>query len=306
MAVAKKRTASVSEEGPRAPHRIGREPIPIPRLVPRGKTAFDTVTWKTHDAVIKNAEGKVIFELKGIHAPASWSENSINIAASKYFRVIQGRRENSVDGMIRRVCHWMGQKGLELGYFDTPEEATQLEESLSYLMVQQMAAFNSPVWFNVGVRQPPQCSACFIQSVSDDMDSILALAASEGRLFKGGSGTGSNLSALRGSHERLSGGGIASRPRLVHARVRRARGRHQVRAGRPAAPRRWSSSTWTTPTSWTSSSARSARRTRRWPSSARDIRRTSTAPTPTAPTPRSPTRTRTTRSASRTRSWTPS
>ena len=114
--------------------------------------------------------------------------------------------------MIRRVCHWMGQKGLELGYFDTPEEATQLEESLSYLMVQQMAAFNSPVWFNVGVRQPPQCSACFIQSVSDDMDSILALASSEGRLFKGGSGTGSNLSALRGSHERLSGGGIASGP----------------------------------------------------------------------------------------------
>jgi ribonucleoside-diphosphate reductase alpha chain len=212
MAVAKKRTASVSDDAPRGANRLGREPIPIPRLVPRGKTAFDTVTWKTHDSVIKNAEGKIIFELKGIHAPTSWSENSINIAASKYFRVIQGRRENSVDGMIRRVCHWMGQKGLELGYFDTPEEATQLEESLSYLMVQQMAAFNSPVWFNVGVRQPPQCSACFIQSVSDDMDSILALAASEGRLFKGGSGTGSNLSALRGSHERLSGGGIASGP----------------------------------------------------------------------------------------------
>ncbi len=212
MAAAKKRTASVSEEAPRGSHRIGREPIPVPRLVPRGKTAFDTVTWKTHDSVIKNAEGKVIFELKGIHAPTSWSDNSINIAASKYFRVIQGRRENSVDGMIRRVCHWMGQKGLELGYFDTPEEATRLEESLSYLMVQQMAAFNSPVWFNVGVRQPPQCSACFIQSVSDDMDSILALATSEGRLFKGGSGTGSNLSSLRGSHERLSGGGIASGP----------------------------------------------------------------------------------------------
>jgi ribonucleoside-diphosphate reductase alpha chain len=212
MAVAKKRTASVSENALPGANRLGREPIPIPRLVPRGKTAFDTVAWKTHDSVIKNADGKVIFELKGIHAPASWSENSINIAASKYFRVIQGRRENSIDGMIRRVCHWMGQKGLELGYFDTPEEATQLEESLSYLMVQQMAAFNSPVWFNVGVRQPPQCSACFIQSVTDDMDSILALAASEGRLFKGGSGTGSNLSALRGSHERLSGGGIASGP----------------------------------------------------------------------------------------------
>ena len=213
MAVAKKRpSSSESEEALRAPARLGREPIPVPRLVPRGKTAFDTVAWKTHDSMIKNAEGKVIFELKGIHAPATWSENSINIAASKYFRVIQGRRENSIDGMIRRVTHWIAQKGLELGYYDTPEEATTLEESLSFLMVQQMAAFNSPVWFNVGVRHPPQCSACFIQSITDDMDSILALATSEGRLFKGGSGTGSNLSALRGSHERLSGGGIASGP----------------------------------------------------------------------------------------------
>jgi ribonucleoside-diphosphate reductase alpha chain len=212
MAAAKKRTTPIPEEAPRGSSRVGREPIEIPRLVPRGKTAFDTVVWKTHDSVIKNAEGKVIFELKGVHAPATWSDNSINIAASKYFRVIQGRRETSVDGMIRRVCHWIAEKGLELGYFDTPEEMTRLEESLSFLMVQQMAAFNSPVWFNVGVRQPPQCSACFIQSVQDDMDSILHLATSEGRLFKGGSGTGSNLSALRGSHERLSGGGIASGP----------------------------------------------------------------------------------------------
>ncbi len=213
MAVAKKRAPAVPEaSGSRSGGRLGREPIPVPQLVPRGKTAFDTVEWKTHDSVIKNAEGKVIFELKGIRAPATWSENSINIAASKYFRVLNGRRETSVEGMIRRVCHWMAQRGLDLGYLDTAEESTRFEESLSYLMVQQMAAFNSPVWFNVGVREPPQCSACFIQSVSDDMDSILALATSEGRLFKGGSGTGSNLSALRGSHERLSGGGIASGP----------------------------------------------------------------------------------------------
>src|SRR5579859_83570 len=146
MAVAKKRTASVSEETPKGSSRLGREPIPIPRLVPRGKTAFDTVGWKSHDSVIKNAEGKVIFELKGIHAPTTWSENSVNIAASKYFRVLQGRRESSIDGMIRRVCHWIAQRGLDLGYLDTSEEATRLEESLSYLMVQQMAAFNSPVW----------------------------------------------------------------------------------------------------------------------------------------------------------------
>jgi ribonucleoside-diphosphate reductase alpha chain len=212
MAVAKKRASLPEEAAARAAPRIGRDPIPIPRLVPRDKTAFDTVEWKNHDSLIKNADGKVIFEQKGIRAPVSWSDNSINIAASKYFRVIQGRRENSVEGMIRRVCHWISQTGLELGYFDTPGEATTLEESLAFLMVQQMAAFNSPVWFNVGVRDPPQCSACFIQSVGDDMDSILNLAVSEGRLFKGGSGTGSNLSSLRGSHEHLSGGGIASGP----------------------------------------------------------------------------------------------
>ena len=214
MAITKKRTSpgadATESKGSRRVTQA--ETIPIPRLVPRGKTAFDTVEWKLHDAQIKNADGKVIFEQKGIRVPSTWSETSVNIAASKYFRVIGGRRENSVEGMIRRVCHWIADRGLELGYLDTSEEAAQLEESLSYLMVQQMAAFNSPVWFNVGVRSPPQCSACFIQSVTDDMESILALSASEGRLFKGGSGTGTNFSALRGSHERLSGGGIASGP----------------------------------------------------------------------------------------------
>ncbi|MCI4350378.1 MAG: vitamin B12-dependent ribonucleotide reductase [Thermoplasmata archaeon] len=213
MAVARKRAISASGPSPvRSEERTGREPIPVPRLVPRGTTAFDTVAWKNHDSVIKNADGATIFELKGVRAPATWSENAINIAASKYFRVIQGRKENSIEGMIRRVTHWIAQRGLDLGYLDTIEESTQLEESLAYLMVHQMAAFNSPVWFNVGVREPPQCSACFIQSVGDDMESILNLAVSEGRLFKGGSGTGSNLSQLRGSHEKLSGGGIASGP----------------------------------------------------------------------------------------------
>jgi ribonucleoside-diphosphate reductase alpha chain len=213
MALAKKRAASLSEAAPgRGDTHDGRESIPVPRLVPRGKNAFDTVGWRLHDALIKTADGKVIFELKGIRSPTTWSETAINIAASKYFRIIDGHRETSIEGMIRRVTHWIGEKGLELGYLDTVGEATQLEESLSYLMVQQMAAFNSPVWFNVGVRNPPQCSACFIQSVHDDMESILNLASSEGRLFKGGSGTGTNLSPLRGSHERLAGGGIASGP----------------------------------------------------------------------------------------------
>ncbi|MCI4364129.1 MAG: vitamin B12-dependent ribonucleotide reductase, partial [Thermoplasmata archaeon] len=213
MAVARRRGTPLAEESAtRLAERPGREPIPVPRLVPRGKTAFDTVNWKLHDALIKSADGTTIFELKGIRSPASWSDTSVNIAASKYFRIIDGRREDSVEGMIQRVCHWIGEKGLSLGYFDTPEEANQLEESLSYLMVQQMAAFNSPVWFNVGVRETPQCSACFIQAITDDMEAILALASSEGRLFKGGSGTGTNLSPLRGSREHLAGGGIASGP----------------------------------------------------------------------------------------------
>ena len=212
MAAAKKRPVPGEENAARPAPRSGREPIDLPRLVPSGKNAFDTVEWRSYDAAIKSADGKVIFEQKGIHAPRSWGETSINIAASKYFRVIDGRRETSIDGMIRRVCHWIAQQAVALGYLDTAQEGSLFEESLSYLMVQQMAAFNSPVWFNVGVREPPQCSACFIQSVQDDMDSILALATSEGRLFKGGSGTGTNLSALRGSHERLAGGGIASGP----------------------------------------------------------------------------------------------
>ncbi len=212
MAIAKKRPVPGEETAARPPVRTGREPIELARLTPVGKTAFDTVEWRTHDATIKTADGKLIFEQKGIRAPKSWSETSINIAASKYFRIIDGRRETSIDGMIRRVCHWIAQQALSLGYLDTAGEGSTFEENLTYLMVQQMAAFNSPVWFNVGVREPPQCSACFIQSVQDDMDSILALATSEGRLFKGGSGTGSNLSPLRGSHERLAGGGIASGP----------------------------------------------------------------------------------------------
>src|SRR5579863_1808514 len=123
MAVPKRRAPTISDvPSARPTSRSGREPIAIPRLVPRGKSAFDTVEWRSHDAVIKAADGKVIFEQKGIKAPTSWSETSINIAASKYFRVIDGRRENSVDGMIRRVTHWIAQRGLDLGYVDTAEE----------------------------------------------------------------------------------------------------------------------------------------------------------------------------------------
>ncbi|MDE1820507.1 MAG: vitamin B12-dependent ribonucleotide reductase [Euryarchaeota archaeon] len=189
-----------------------REPVGLSRLLPKGRGPFDDLEWRSHDAVIKSPSGELIFEMKGIKAPKTWGETAINIAASKYFRMIQGRRENSVEGMVRRVGHWMAQAGLKLGYFDAPEEAAVLEDNLNWLIIHQMASHNSPVWFNVGVREPPQCSACFIQSATDSMDSIMTLARSEAMLFKGGSGTGSNLSMLRSSKERLSGGGLASGP----------------------------------------------------------------------------------------------
>ena len=192
--------------------RPGRDPIPLGRLVPKGKSAFDGVEWKTHDARIKSPSGETVFEQTGIRVPGEWGETAVNIAASKYFRYIRGQKESSVEGMIRRVSHWIAEEGLKRGYFDTPEEAGILEENLNWLIVHQMGSHNSPVWFNVGVREPPQCSACFIQSVSDSMESILNLAKSEAMLFKGGSGTGSNLSALRSSQERLAGGGKASGP----------------------------------------------------------------------------------------------
>ncbi len=211
MATTRRRAAlpHVAEQ-PQA--RSARETITLDRLVPKGRTGFDGVEWRTHDALIKSPSGEIIFELKGIKAPKSWGETAINIAASKYFRLIQGKRESSIEGMVKRVGHWIAQAGLRLGYFDSPEEATVLEDNLNWLIVHQMASHNSPVWFNVGVREPPQCSACFIQSVSDSMDSIMTLARSEALLFKGGSGTGSNLSNLRSSKERLSGGGLASGP----------------------------------------------------------------------------------------------
>ncbi len=192
--------------------RAQREPVPLSRLVTKGKNAFDGLEWKSHDALIKSPSGEVIFDMKGIKAPRSWADTPINIAASKYFRLIQGKRENSIESMVKRVGHWMAHAGLRLGYFDGAEDAAILEDNLNWLIVHQMASHNSPVWFNVGVREPPQCSACFIQSVSDSMDSIMTLARSEAMLFKGGSGTGSNLSSLRSSKERLSGGGLASGP----------------------------------------------------------------------------------------------
>jgi ribonucleoside-diphosphate reductase alpha chain len=192
--------------------REGRESIPLPRILSKGKSAYDTVEWEYRDALIRGTSDKPIFEMKGVRTPKTWNDTSLNIAASKYFRIIDGKRENSIEAMVRRVTHWMAMQGIRLGYFDTQDEADVLEENLAWLILHQMGSHNSPVWFNVGVRDPPQCSACFIQSVADSMGSILDLAKSEALLFKGGSGTGTNFSTLRSSKEKLGGGGIASGP----------------------------------------------------------------------------------------------
>ena len=213
MAATRRKNSAISHsEHAAQPVKTRREPIPIPRLLPKGKNAYDTVEWEYRDAVIKNPSGKIIFEAKGVKVPKEWGDTSLNIAASKYFRLINGKRENSIEAMVRRVTHWIAFQGLRLGYFDSDEEAAILEENLAWLILHQAASHNSPVWFNVGVREPPQCSACFIQSITDSMDSILNLEKSEAMLFKGGSGTGTNFSPLRSSVERLAGGGIASGP----------------------------------------------------------------------------------------------
>jgi ribonucleoside-diphosphate reductase alpha chain len=173
---------------------------------------FDSVKWGQRDAVIKNAKGEIVFEQKNVEAPESWSDRAINIVAEKYFRVVDGVKENSVKQLITRVAHTIAVAGRVQGLLDT---ATSLvfEQELSYLLLHQMFAFNSPVWFNIGVPGvPQQASACFINAVEDTMESITDLGKTEIMLFKGGSGAGSNLSKLRSSYERLSGGGVPSGP----------------------------------------------------------------------------------------------
>ncbi|VVB74010.1 Vitamin B12-dependent ribonucleoside-diphosphate reductase [uncultured archaeon] len=201
-------TASTSTTGDikKADFRIQR------RYTKEGVHPFDLVAWESREATILNAKGKVIFSQKGIEIPSSWSQSATNIVASKYFRGKLGTsdREYSVKQMITRVVKTISDWGRNGGYFTSPEEIAAFESELSYLLVNQMAAFNSPVWFNVGIEKRPQCSACFINSVDDDMRSILNLAVTEGMLFKYGSGTGSNLSCLRSSREHLSTGGMAS------------------------------------------------------------------------------------------------
>src|ERR1700729_3981694 len=175
---------------------------------------FDKVEWERRTALIGDHKGQVIFRQENVEVPKSWSMTATNIVASKYFhgKPNTPERENSVRQLIGRVVDTIVRWGDEGGYFASPESKNIFRDELTHLLVEQKVAFNSPVWFNVGVQAKPQCSACFINSVQDNMESIMNLAKTEGMLFKWGSGTGTNFSSLRGSKESLSGGGIASGP----------------------------------------------------------------------------------------------
>ncbi|MDE3108297.1 MAG: vitamin B12-dependent ribonucleotide reductase, partial [Acidobacteriota bacterium] len=175
---------------------------------------FDKVEWEKRTALIGNDKGQVIFRQENVEVPKPWSMTATNIVASKYFhgKPNTPERETSARQLIGRVVNTIVRWGEEGGYFAGAEAKSAFRDELTHLLVEQKMAFNSPVWFNVGVQAKPQCSACFINSVQDRMESIMDLAKTEGMLFKWGSGTGTNFSALRGSHEPLSGGGIASGP----------------------------------------------------------------------------------------------
>ena len=178
------------------------------------KSPFAAVEWEKRVALIGNEKGATIFRQEDVEVPKTWSQTATNIVASKYFHGKMGTpdRESSVRQLISRVANTIVRWGNEGGYFADAASREAFRDELTHLLVEQKMAFNSPVWFNVGVQAKPQCSACFINSVRDDMGSIMDLAKTEGMLFKWGSGTGTNFSTLRGSKEALSGGGIASGP----------------------------------------------------------------------------------------------
>jgi len=200
---------STPQTAPTSPHpRTGQGLSIQRRFTTAGVHPFDEVEWEQRTASVGS------FTQEGVEFPASWSQNATNIVAQKYFRGQLGNpaREHSVKQMIGRVAGTIAHWGRELGYFATDEDAQAFHDELTYVLLHQMAAFNSPVWFNVGFEEQPQCSACFILSVDDSMESILAWNTKEGMIFRGGSGSGINLSNIRGSTEPLSKGGTASGP----------------------------------------------------------------------------------------------
>jgi ribonucleoside-diphosphate reductase alpha chain len=186
----------------------------VRRYTTPGKNPFDQIEWEKRDAVIADFNGDVLFEQKNVEVPASWSVMATNVVVQKYFRggIGMDNRETSVKQLIGRVADTITDWGYQEGSFATENDAKIFHDELTHMLVNQVMAFNSPVWFNVGAEENPQCSACFINSVEDTMESILGLAKTEGLLFKYGSGTGTNLSPLRSSKETLSSGGSASGP----------------------------------------------------------------------------------------------
>lgn len=196
------------EEGPHGLHYTA-------QFCPEAQDPCEMVEWKTVDAVLKDAEGNVIFEQKDVEAPSTWSDRAIRIVAQKYFRGQLGspQRESSVREIVLRVANTIHIWAVEQDYFDSAEDALRFRNDLVYLLLTQRGAFNSPVWFNLGVAdRDPQCSACFILAVDDNMTSISELQRDETKVFKLGSGCGTNLSQIRSSKELLHGGGTASGP----------------------------------------------------------------------------------------------
>src|SRR6201989_544434 len=183
------------------------------RFSTAGVHPFDQIEWEIRAALSASPE-KPAFEQRGVEFPKTWSQNATNIVAQKYFRGRLGspERESSVKQMIGRVAGTIADWGREGGYFASEEDADAFEMELTAILLNQKAAFNSPVWFNVGFEEQPQCSACFILSVDDTMESILDWNTKEGMISRGGSGSGINLSNIRGSVEHLSKGGLASGP----------------------------------------------------------------------------------------------
>jgi len=179
-----------------------------------GVNPYDEIEWELRAASIINERGKVVFEQSNVEIPKAWSQMATNVVVSKYFRGPLGspQREHSVRQMIGRVVDTITGWGLKDGYFAAEEDARAFADELTHILVHQKACFNSPVWFNCGIEERPQCSACFILSVDDTMDSILDWYRKEGVIFKGGSGSGVNLSKIRSSKEQLAGGGTASGP----------------------------------------------------------------------------------------------
>jgi ribonucleoside-diphosphate reductase alpha chain len=207
--------ALLEKDRARAKRAAAAQGLTFPRFFTEaGVDPFDEVAWENRTAAIGNERGEMVFEQRDVEIPSFWSQQATNIVVSKYFRGQIGtpERERSVRQLIGRVVNTITDWARTQKYFATDGDLQAFSDDLKHILVYQKAAFNSPVWFNCGFEKAPQCSACFINSVQDTMDSILTLARTEGMLFKFGSGTGTNLSPIRSSKELLAGGGTASGP----------------------------------------------------------------------------------------------